>query len=138
MPIRSPEVLTGAVRTSQYPGHAQGRIAVALLGFTLVSSADAACLKDAKGEVICGAGPCARDQRGDVYCASLRFGSAFRTRDGWISCGTGQCTATRDGNYVCSDVEGGCRGQAGGGTVRCEGNCEYASWQFCERVPAGR
>ena len=85
----------------------KGLIAVALLAFMLVPGADAACLKDAKGEVICGAGQCARDQRGDVYCASLRFGSAFRTRDGWISCGTGQCTATRDGNYVCSDVEGG-------------------------------
>ena len=116
----------------------KGLIAVALLAFMLVPGADAACLKDAKGEVICGAGQCARDQRGDVYCASLRFGSAFRTRDGWIYCGTGQCTVTRDGNYVCSDVEGGAVVKQVDGAVRCEGNCEYASWQFCERVPAGR
>jgi hypothetical protein len=111
---------------------------IGLLGLTLASTAYAACLKDAKGEVFCGAGPCARDQRGDVYCAPLRFGSAFRTRDGWVYCGRGQCLMTLDGRYICSDVEGGSVVKLVDGTVRCEGSCEYASWQLCERVPAGR
>ena len=113
-------------------------IAVALLGFPLASAVAAACLKDSKGETICGAGPCARDQRGDVYCAPLRFGSAFRTRDGWIYCGRGQGITTLDGRYVCSTVEGGAVVKQVDGTVRCEGSCEHASWEFCEREPAGR
>jgi len=49
--------------------------ALALLSLTWLSQADADCLKDHRGEVICGAGACSRDQRGDVYCAQLRLGS---------------------------------------------------------------
>jgi hypothetical protein len=108
-----------------------------VLGLAPASTADAACLKDMRGEVICGTGPCGRDQRGDVYCAPVRFGSAFRTRDGWIYCAHGQCLADRNG-YVCSDVEGGSVVRLIDGTTRCEGNCTYASWEMCERIPAGR
>lgn len=113
-------------------------VAIMLLGLTPVSPATAACLKDAKGEVICGAGPCGRDQRGDVYCAALRFGSAFRTYNGWIYCGRGQCVKTLDGRYICSSVEGGAVVKQFDGSVRCEGSCEHASWELCERAPAGR
>ena len=113
-------------------------IALALVTLTLASPAGAACLKDQRGEIICGAGACGRDQRGDVYCAQLRFGSAFRTRDGWILCGRGQCTMNRQGEYICSDVEGGAVVRQSDGTVRCEGTCEYASYELCERLPAGR
>ena len=109
-----------------------------LVGFALFSQAEAACLKDQRGEIICGAGPCGRDQRGDVYCAQLRFGSAFRTREGWIYCGKGQCMTNRQGQYICSDVEGGAVVKQSDGTIRCEGACEYATYELCERLPAGR
>lgn len=109
-----------------------------LLSLTLLSQAEAACLKDHRGEVICGAGACARDRSGEVYCAQLRFGSVLRTRDGLIVCGRGQCTTNRRGDYVCSDVEGGSVVKQLDGTVRCAGTCEDASAERCERVPAGR
>ena len=53
-----------------------------VLGFTIVSLVDAACLKDLKGKTSCGAGSCARDQRGDVYCAPLWFATVQDTRAG--------------------------------------------------------
>ncbi len=112
--------------------------ALALLSLMWLSPADADCLKDHRGEVICGAGACSRDQRGDVYCAQLRLGSAFRARDGWILCGRGQCTVNRRGEYICSNVEGGAVVKQADGTVRCEGLCEQAPSEWCERMPAGR
>jgi hypothetical protein len=113
-------------------------LAAVVLSLTLCSPALAACLRDAKGEVVCGAGMCARDQRGDVYCASLRNGSAFRARDGWIICGAGNCALSRYGEYLCSDVEGGAVMRMPDGSIRCEGNCEHASTAWCERQSAGR
>jgi len=111
---------------------------LALLTLTWLSPAAADCLKDSGGEIVCGAGACSRDQRGDVYCAALRLGSAFRARDGWVVCGRGQCTVDRRGEYICSDVEGGTVLRQSDGTVRCEGRCEIASSEWCERTPAGR
>ena len=111
---------------------------LALLTLTWLSPAAADCLKDSRGEIVCGAGACSRDQRGDVYCAALRLGSAFRARDGWVVCGRGQCTVDRRGEYICSDVEGGTVQRQSDGTVRCEGRCEIASSEWCERSPAGR
>jgi hypothetical protein len=113
-------------------------IVLSLLALTVPSPVVAACLKDSRGEVICGAGMCSRDQRGDVYCAPVRYGSAFRTRDGWVYCGRGRCTVNRDGDYLCSSVEGGAVTRELDGTVRCQGSCEYASWELCERLPAGQ
>ena len=60
------------------------------------------------------------------------------TRDGWVYCGRGQCLMTLDGKYICSEVEGGSVVKQVDGTVRYEGSCEPASWQLCERMPAGR
>jgi hypothetical protein len=115
------------------------RILTALtLSLLLSSPALAACLRDGRGEVICGAGACARDQRGDVYCAQLRYGSAFRARDGWVVCGRGQCATNGRGDYLCSDVDGGSVVRMSDGSVRCEGVCEHASTEWCERAPAGR
>jgi hypothetical protein len=110
-------------------------VAVAMLTWT--SPASAACLKDQRGQIICGAGMCGRDTRGDVYCAALRYGSAFRSRDGWILCGRGNCAVNRQGEYLCSDVEGGAVVRDSDGSVRCEGNCENPTYDLCERRPAG-
>jgi|ERR1043165_3682302 hypothetical protein len=113
------------------------RIVVMLATLLWAVPAGAACLRDNKGQIVCGAGMCVNDRRGDVYCAALRLGSAFRTRDGWVICGRGGCTSNRQGEYLCSDVEGGAVMRDTTGAVRCEGNCEYASYDLCERRPAG-
>jgi len=124
--------------TTPYHPATAALVAVITLGsLAWAAPALAACLKDGCDEIVCGAGMCSRDQRGDVYCATLRHGSAFRTRDGWVFCGRGHCAVNRQGEYLCSTVEGGAVVRDTDGSVRCEGSCEYASYELCERRPAG-
>jgi hypothetical protein len=61
-----------------------------------------------------------------------------RTPEGRIRCGRGQCALDRSGEYVCSNVDGGAVVKEADGAIRCQGACEPASIQLCERVPAGR
>ena len=95
------------------------------------------CLKDRSGEVICGGGPCLRDVNGEVYCAQVRFGSIVRTSKAETLCGKGQCVTTLNGEVICSAVDGGAAMKQSDGTVRCQGGCEYASLDLCERTSAG-
>ena len=120
-----------------HPATAALVLVIALASLAGASPALAACLKDSHGEIVCGAGMCARDKRGDVYCTAWREGSAFRTRDGWIYCGRGHCAVNRQGEYLCSTVEGGAVVRDTDGSVRCEGSCEYATYELCERRAAG-
>ena len=58
---------------------------VAVVGLILASGmANADCMKNGKGEVVCGKGECQRDRRGVVLCSAFRKGSAVRTSDGKI------------------------------------------------------
>lgn|SRR5215468_4682799 len=101
-------------------------------------AAAAECQKDRAGQVICGAGPCARDTQGQVFCAPARFGSVVRTTRGETVCARGQCVITLDGDVVCSAVDGGGAVKQSDGSTRCEGHCERATAEMCERNPAGR
>src|SRR5262245_18264270 len=111
-------------------------IAVAI-GVSTVPSASADCMKERSGEVICGGGPCLRDLYGVVYCAQFRFGSVLRTTRGETLCGRGQCVTTIRGEVICSAVEGGGAVRQSDVSVRCQGECEYASLELCERSSAG-
>jgi hypothetical protein len=102
------------------------------------SSAQAACLTDLWGEVICGTGGCIADLHGQVHCAQFRFGSAVRTRYGHVVCGRGRCVTTLRGEVICSALDGGGAVIQVDGTVRCDGQCEAASPTLCESRPAGR
>jgi RecJ-like exonuclease len=43
---------------------------------------------------------------------------------------------TLNGEVVCSMVDGGGAMKQSDGTVRCQGGCEYASLDLCERTSA--
>jgi hypothetical protein len=98
----------------------------------------AACMQDRWGQIICGAGPCARDREGEAYCAPTRFGSVVRSIYGQVRCAPGQCVRTLKGEDICSDVDGGGAVKQVDGTVRCQGACIAATTEQCEYHPAGR
>ena len=98
---------------------------------------NADCMKNRKNDVICGKGECQRDRRGVVLCSAFRKGSAARTSDGRIVCGKGRCVKTLEGVVFCSTVPEGDAVKDIDGVPRCEGQCERASVDYCEAVPAG-
>ena len=110
-----------------------------LLVLLLVASpVYADCMRDSSGRNICGQGPCAKDYRGEIYCAKDKFGTATKDRNGNVVCGLGQCKKDIRGNIYCSTESGGdvIRNDRGG--IDCFGACEPASAEFCERSIVGQ
>lgn len=99
--------------------------------------ANADCMKNLTGELVCGKGECQRDLYGNVLCSAFFKGSAVRTSDGRILCGKGECVTTSRGEGFCSTVQEGAAVTDIHGVPRCEGRCEPASADCCEAVPAG-
>jgi len=111
---------------------------IAVVGLILASGmANADCMRNGKGEIVCGKGECQRDRRGVVLCSAFRKGSAVRTSDGKIVCGKGRCVKTLGGVVFCSTVAEGDAVKDINGVPRCEGQCERASVDYCEATPAG-
>ena len=100
-------------------------------------SADADCMKNSGGEVICGKGECQRDRSGRVRCSMYHDGGAVRDRHGEILCGRGECVTTSRGEVYCSTVWRGAAEVDRYGVPRCEDRCEPASPDYCEAKPAG-
>jgi hypothetical protein len=98
----------------------------------------AECMRDLKGRSICGPGPCAKDIRGDVYCANDRYGTATKDDHGNVVCGLGNCAKDLHGNIYCSTESGGdvIRNDRGG--VDCFGTCQLASMELCEQGISGQ
>ena len=94
-------------------------------------AAFADCAKDFYGEVFCGAGRCARDREGVVWCSRFYDGDAQSTREGTVHCGKGRCAATSSGDIFCSSEIGGTVLVDLKGRVRCQGRCEPASATNC-------
>lgn len=114
-------------------------VATLALVFACCSDAAwAACMVDRWGQAVCGAGPCARDRDGEVYCAPTRFGSVVRSLYGEIRCAPGQCMRTLKGEDICSNVDGGGAVKLLDGQVRCEGACIPATPEQCEYTRAAR
>jgi hypothetical protein len=95
------------------------------------------CLRSIEGETICGRGPCAKDMRGQVYCARDKFGSAVRDDRGNVVCGRGKCAKDLRGNIYCSTESGGDAIRNNRGGVDCFGACQSASVELCEQSIAG-
>lgn len=95
-------------------------------------AAFADCAKDFYGEVFCGAGRCARDREGVVWCSRFHDGDAQTSREGAVLCGKGKCAATSRGDIFCSSQSGGTVLVDSKGRVRCQGRCEPASAANCE------
>jgi hypothetical protein len=94
-----------------------------------VDAAD--CIKDARGNVVCGKGQCAADQYGAVFCAK-EGGGAVRDRYGSVRCGIGYCATDDMGQVRCSTKPGGGAAIDSYGKVQCLGGCEDATTQRCE------
>ncbi len=110
--------------------------AVVAVAARAAAPAGADCVKDIEGEVWCGAGRCARDQDGVHWCSRFDDGGADTNREGVVLCGRGECARTWRGNLYCSAVEGGAVLKDSRGQVRCEGRCEPARAEHCERTRA--
>lgn len=111
---------------------------VTAAGLLLASSiANADCMMNRDGDVMCGRGECQRDRFGAVLCSAFRNGSALRMSNGRIICGKGQCAKTVAGEVFCSIVVEGSVLKDMHGVIHCEGQCERASVDYCEATPAG-
>jgi hypothetical protein len=113
----------------------QKRIFLTLLLIT--NPVFAECMRDFSGRSVCGQGPCAKDRRGDVYCASDRYGTATQDDRGNVVCGLGKCAKDFRGNIYCSTESGGDVIQNDRGGVDCFGACQLASSELCEQSIVG-
>ena len=106
-------------------------IVVGCLLLAFVTAADAAdCVKDQDGKVVCGAGQCATNQYGKVFCAK-EGGGAVRDRFGGVKCGVGMCAEDNFGTVKCSNQPGGGALRESSGKVKCLGACQNGSAQRC-------
>lgn len=113
--------------------------AVKILGLLLagvillspVAPAQADCMRDLKGRVVCDRGQCAVDSHGVVHCSRYKDGAAILNLYGQVVCGKGQCVTTLKGDIICAARPGGAAMQDWRGKVTCEGGCERASAKLC-------
>jgi hypothetical protein len=108
---------------------------IVTLGFTLLllsaTGANANCIRDQDGRVVCGGGQCERDSHGKVYCAQPG-GGAMKGRYGEVQCGVGYCARNRDGEVWCSRRRGGGAALDSYGEVKCLDGCHRGSAERCE------
>ena len=121
--------------TSLLPANRSLIVAAGLILASGIANAD--CMKNIYGEVICGKGQCQRNLHGKILCSAFRNGSAVLMIDGRILCGKGHCVRTFTGEVFCSTVREGAATKDLYGVPRCEGQCEPASVNSCEAKTAG-
>ena len=111
---------------------------IATLLIIASGAVNADCITNRKGDSICGKGRCLLDRYGAGYCSSFHKGGISRTSNGEIVCGRGLCIKTRYGEVFCSTEPEGSAGKDRYGVPRCQGQCELATIDYCESIPAGR
>ena len=111
-------------------------LGLSLTTLLIAASVRAECIKDLRGEVYCGAGRCVVDSKGVVWCSRTLHGDAKISLDGQVLCGKGDCVAGRDGKLYCSSEIGGDVLVDSRGLVRCFGQCEAATAEYCESKKA--
>lgn len=109
-----------------------------LVLFLIASPVFAECMRDSAGRNVCGHGPCAKDMRGNIYCASDRYGTATRDGHGNVVCGMGNCAKDLHGNIYCSSESGGDVIRNNRGEIECFGACQLASKKLCEQSIAAQ
>ncbi len=114
-----------------------GAIAALAILCLLAPAAVADCARDSSGEVYCGAGRCAADRAGVIWCSRYFEGGVERTQDGTVVCGKGHCAKDSRGQVFCSSEVAGAVGLDSAGHVRCYGRCEAATAAQCEHTRAG-
>lgn len=102
---------------------------IVALGATLHANAD--CLTDQHGNVVCGKGQCETDQYGEVFCARLG-GGAMRDNYGNVQCGAGYCAKDSLGQVWCATTPGASAALDSYGKVICAGACAAGTPSLCE------
>jgi hypothetical protein len=107
-------------------------LAALLLGVAVTAAADNSnCIKNDRGELVCGRGECAADQYKKVFCAKAG-GGAVKDRFGNVVCGVGYCAKGGDNEIKCSKEAGGSAAVDRYKEVKCTGGCEPAAAARCE------
>jgi len=96
-------------------------------------NANAECVRDSYGNVVCGKGQCAKDQYSKVFCADAG-GGAVKNRNGIVQCGVGYCKEDYLGYVWCSKEPGGGAERDSHGKVVCFGGCDPASSELCKEA----
>ena len=99
------------------------------LAMSVVANAD--CMNDQKGNVVCGKGQCEVDQYGKIYCADVG-GGAMRDQYSNVKCGVGYCAKDDSGHVWCSKAPGGGAAVDTNGKVKCFGGCNEGSTSLCK------
>jgi hypothetical protein len=112
---------------------ARMKIAAAILLALAVFSpgANADCVKDQYGKVVCGNGQCETDSYRKVYCAKVG-GGAVKDKYGSVKCGVGNCARDSYLEVWCSTEPGGGAAVDLYGKVKCLGGCTEGSADLCE------
>lgn len=112
----------------------KGKLNILLLAALLYSiSANADCVTNQSGNVVCGAGQCEIDQFGTVYCAEPG-GGAIKDRNGNVQCGVGYCESDALGKIWCSKKSGGGAKIDSHGKVKCLGGCAAGAANLCQEA----
>ncbi len=110
------------------------KIAVTILLLFLSSlfylNANADCVRDSTGNVVCGKGQCRRAGDFKIFCADAG-GGALQNRNYIVECGIGYCEKDDKGNVWCSKEPGGGAERDAYGKVVCFGGCAPGSSELC-------
>lgn len=96
-------------------------------------SANADCLNNQNGNVVCGGGQCEIDQYGKVYCAAPG-GGAMKDQYGNVMCGVGYCAKDDSSRVWCSKKPGGGAATDSHGQVKCFGGCDPGTASQCQEA----
>jgi hypothetical protein len=97
------------------------------------SPAEADCIKNQYGKVVCGKGKCETDTYGKVFCAEAG-GGAVKDKYGKVRCGIGYCAKDYLEQVWCSREPGGSAAVDSYGKVKCLGGCEVATSKLCQEA----
>ena len=110
-------------------------IMATILHSTLIfsTSANADCVKNQYGSVVCGEGQCEIDQFGKILCADPG-GGAIRDQYAKVQCGVGYCAKDDLGQVWCSKIPGGGAAVDSHGKVKCLGGCNPGNSNLCQEA----
>ena len=93
-------------------------------------SANADCIKDEQGKMVCGKGQCETDRYKTIFCADTG-GGAVRDRYDNVQCGVGACVRDNQDQVWCSKEPGGTATLDSSGKAKCAVGCEPGSKKLC-------
>ncbi|MEW6331759.1 MAG: hypothetical protein AB1560_09895 [Pseudomonadota bacterium] len=106
---------------------------ILFLASILSVGANADCIRNQYGKVVCGKGNCETDIHGKVFCADAG-GGAVKDKYGKVQCGVGYCAKDYLEQVWCSKEPGGSAAVDSYGKVKCLGGCEIASSKRCREA----